>query len=90
MAEMKKTLRKCIGCGEMKIKAKLLRIVKNKDGSIFIDSTGKKAGRGAYICKNINCFQQAKKERQIEKALKAKISNEIYESLEEQLNGISD
>jgi len=88
--ERKKPTRKCIGCGEMKEKLNLLRIVKDKDGAVFIDPTGKKAGRGAYICKDLKCFEAAKKGHRIEKAFETKIPEEVYDSLKEQLIRISD
>lgn len=90
MIERKKPTRKCIGCGEMKEKQTLLRIVKDKDDAIFIDPTGKKSGRGAYICKDLKCFEAARKGHRIEKAFETRIPEEIYISLEEQLKGISD
>lgn len=65
----------------MKEKLLLLRIVRDKDGNIFLDSTGKKSGRGAYICKEIKCFEAAKKDRKLEKAFGTKISDEVYDSL---------
>ena len=90
MKERKKPSRKCIGCGEMKDKPTLLRIVRNKDGAVFIDPTGKSAGRGAYICKSVKCFEAAKIGRRIEKAFEAKIPPEVYTALEEQLRAIQD
>lgn len=74
----------------MKEKLTLLRIVRDKDGNVFIDPTGKKAGRGAYICKDIKCFESAKKGHRIEKAFESKIPDEVYESLNEQFRTISD
>ncbi|HAN21753.1 MAG: hypothetical protein A2Y15_00385 [Clostridiales bacterium GWF2_36_10] len=90
MVERKKPTRKCIGCNEMKEKLSLLRIVKDKDGAVFIDPIGKKAGRGAYICKNLKCFEAAKKGHRIEKAFESKIPEEVYEKLKEQLIGIAE
>lgn len=69
----------------MKEKQQLLRIVRDKEGGVFIDLTGKKSGRGAYICKDIKCFEAAKKGHRLEKAFETKIPDEIYESLKEQL-----
>jgi len=74
----------------MKEKLSLLRIVKDKDGAVFIDPIGKKAGRGAYICKNLKCFEAAKKGHRIEKAFESKIPEEVYEKLKEQLIGIAE
>lgn len=73
--------RTCIGCNSKKNKNELIRIVKDKEGNISIDKTGKAAGRGAYICDNIECLEKAIKTKKIDKAFEMKINNEIYESL---------
>lgn len=73
--------RTCIGCNSKKNKSELIRIVKNKEGNISIDKTGKAVGRGAYICDNVECLEKAIKSKKIEKAFEMKINNEIYESL---------
>ena len=73
--------RTCMGCNEKKDKKNLIRIVKNKDNEIFIDRTGKKDGRGAYICDDINCLEKAIKSKRIEKSFEMKISEEIYNNL---------
>lgn len=73
--------RTCIGCNSKKNKSELIRIVKNKEGNISIDKTGKATGRGAYICDNVECLEKAIKSKKIEKAFEMKINNEIYESL---------
>ena len=79
---MKKIVqRTCIGCMEEKEKKSLIRIVKQNDGKIFIDKTGKANGRGAYICNNIECLEKAIKSKRVERAFEQKIDNEIYESL---------
>ena len=74
----------------MKEKNTLLRIVRDKDGSILIDTTGKKAGRGAYICNRISCFEAAKKGRRLEKSFKSKIASGIYDELQEKLEEDTD
>lgn len=79
-------LRKCLGCDEMLGKKGLIRVVKTKDGEISVDPTGKKSGRGAYICNDAECFEKARKKRSLERALKCEISPELYESLREQIN----
>lgn len=90
-------LRKCTGCGEMKDKRELIRVVKapeKKDengivlsgGEISLDLTGKKPGRGAYICKNPECFEKARKARRFERSLSCKIPEEIYEQMSAELN----
>lgn len=78
-------MRMCNGCGEMKSKKELVRIVKSKEGEISLDLTGKKAGRGAYICSNLECLQKARKARRLEKAFSARIPDEIYDEMEQQL-----
>ena len=74
--------RKCIGCGEGKSKQELLRIVRSPDMTVSVDKTGKKAGRGAYICPNAECLKKARKSHRLEKNLACEISNEIYEAIE--------
>lgn len=79
--------RTCVACREPKDKRDLLRIVKDKEGNISVDPTGKKNGRGAYICKSKECFTKLKKCRGLNKAFKCNISEEIYNSLEEEIFG---
>ena len=62
MKTKKIPMRMCLGCGEMKPKRELIRVVKSKEGDISLDLTGKKSGRGAYICKSVECFEKARKE----------------------------
>ena len=85
MAERKIPMRKCLGCNEMKPKKELIRAVKSPDGEISLDLTGKKSGRGAYICQNSACFAKAKKAKRFEKNLECQIPEEVYLSLEEEL-----
>ena len=73
--------RTCIGCNETKPKKELIRIVKNKEGQIFIDKTGKANGRGAYICNNIECLEKAIKTKKLERTFETKIESSIYEGL---------
>ena len=73
--------RSCIGCNTKKDKKDLIRIVKNKDGNISIDKTGKANGRGAYICNNVECLEKAIKSKRLEKTFEEKNDNEIYENL---------
>jgi predicted RNA-binding protein YlxR (DUF448 family) len=77
--------RMCNGCMEMKPKKELVRVVKSKDGEISIDLTGKKPGRGAYICKDIKCFENAFKTKRLEKSLQIKVEDSIYEKLKEEI-----
>ena len=85
MKKKKIPMRMCLGCQEMKPKKELIRIVKNKEEEVFVDFTGKKSGRGAYICKSIPCFEKARKAKKLEKAFETKISEEIYDVLKQQL-----
>jgi len=77
--------RMCVGCQEMKPKKELIRIVRTPQETVEIDSTGKKSGRGAYICPRVECLQRASKEKRLEKALQRQISKEIYQILSERL-----
>lgn len=78
-------LRKCTGCGEMKPKKELVRVVKGPDGDISLDLTGKKAGRGAYVCPDLACLQEARKARRFEKAFSCRIPEQVYVQMEEEL-----
>ena len=77
----KQPQRTCMGCNEKKDKKDLIRIFKNKDNEISIDRTGKKEGRGAYICDDVNCLEKVIKSKRLERVLEIPISKEIYESL---------
>ena len=77
----KEPQRTCLGCKESKDKKELIRIVKQNDGKLFIDKTGKANGRGAYICNNIECLEKAIKSKRLENNFETKMDNEIYESL---------
>jgi len=74
-------LRTCMGCNEKKPKKELVRIVKNKDGEIFIDRTGKADGRGAYICDKVECLDKVIKSKRLEKVLEIQIPEEVYNNL---------
>ncbi|MFT4413603.1 RNase P modulator RnpM [Fredinandcohnia humi] len=74
-------LRKCVATGEMKPKKELVRIVRSKEGEVFIDLTGKKSGRGAYLSKDKECILLAKKKNILANQLKAQIDDSIYEEL---------
>ena len=73
--------RTCMGCNIKKDKKDFIRIVKNKDGEVNIDKTGKMPGRGAYLCDNIECLEKAIKTKRIEKTFEIKIEDEIYKKL---------
>lgn len=84
---MKKTpLRMCVGCREMKEKRELLRIVRTPERSGEIDPTGKKSGRGAYICNDPACLKKARKSRALERALNVSLGEEVYLRLEEEMH----
>lgn len=74
-------MRKCVGCGELKPKKELLRIVALPTGIIEVDRTGKKSGRGVYVCDNIDCFTKAFENHGLEKSLKRPVSKDVYEAL---------
>ena len=78
-------LRKCTGCGEMKPKKELVRVVKGPDGDISLDLTGKKAGRGAYVCPDVVCLETARKARRFEKSFACRIPEQVYAQMEEEL-----
>lgn len=78
-------LRMCVGCQEMKPKKELIRIVRTPEEAVEIDPTGKKSGRGAYICNHLDCFKKAVKGKRLEKALEKAISPEIIVTLEQGL-----
>ena len=78
-------MRMCVGCREMKPKMELLRVVKPQEGDAKIDRSGKAAGRGAYVCDNIECLKKAEKIRALDRALDTKIEPEVFRQLEEQI-----
>lgn len=86
MKQKKLPLRKCLGCGESKPKKELVRVVKSPEGEISLDLSGKKPGRGAYICRNVNCLLKAKKAKRIERAFECAIPDSIYNSMESELS----
>lgn len=83
--EKKVPMRKCLGCEEMLGKKGLLRIVRSKEGDISLDLTGKKSGRGAYICKDVSCFEKAVKKKAFERSFKCKIPDEVYDRLKQEI-----
>jgi len=78
-------MRMCIGCKEMKPKKELTRIVRTTEGNIVIDPTGKKSGRGAYICKNEQCIKTSINENRLSKALDFQVTKEMAQKLQEEL-----
>ena len=85
MKTKKTPMRMCTGCGEMFDKRTLVRVVKSKEGEISLDLTGKKAGRGAYVCKNADCLAKARKKKAFERAFGVKIEDEIYDKMQEEI-----
>lgn len=81
-------MRQCVGCGEKKGKKELIRIVCSQEGTIGFDLTGKKNGRGAYICSNASCLEKARKRKALERALKAEVSQQSYDVLKKELEQI--
>lgn len=90
MKRRKVPLRKCVACQQMKSKRELIRVVRTPDDTIMIDLTGKKAGRGAYLCGDVKCFQLAKKSRAFDRALKVNVGAEIYEQLAQDFIRVED
>ena len=85
MKAKREVKRMCVGCGEMFDKRSLIRVVKSPEGEISIDITGKKNGRGAYLCRSMDCLEKAIRSRGLERSLKVKIPDEVYETLKEEL-----
>ncbi len=88
MTTKKIPMRMCTACREMKPKRELIRVVKSADGQIRLDTTGRLNGRGAYICKSKECFEKAKKSNALSRAFETAVGEEIYESLERELEAI--
>ena len=77
--------RQCLGCNEHKPKAELLRVVRDPEGNVSLDFTGKSSGRGAYICRSLKCLQRARRSQRIEKNLECAIPDEVYDRMEREL-----
>lgn len=91
MAGVKKIpQRQCIGCGEMKNKREMIRVIKTNEEQIFMDTTGKKNGRGAYICLNLSCLNKAIKNKGLERSLKMPIPSEVYEQLKKEMTELGE
>lgn len=85
MVQKKQPLRMCVACREMKNKRDLIRIVRTPEGELFLDDTGKKSGRGVYICANNECFLKASKAKSIERALNKPLSDELRQALKSKI-----
>ena len=88
MSVKKIPLRQCIGCGEMKSKKEMIRVINTAEGEILLDATGRKNGRGAYLCPSMECFKKAVKGRGLERSFKMAIPREVYETLEKEMEEI--
>ena len=88
MSVKKIPLRQCIGCGEMKSKKEMIRVIKTAEDQILLDATGRKNGRGAYLCPSMECFKKAVKGRGLERSFKMAIPREAYETLEKEMEEI--
>ena len=79
-------MRRCLGCNEHKPKNELLRVVRDPEGEVSLDFTGKKSGRGAYICKSVKCLRRAAKAKRLDKSLECNVPEEVYERMEKELS----
>lgn len=87
MANKKIPMRRCVGCGEMKPKKELIRIVLTEEAAM-VDITGKKNGRGAYLCADPECLKRARRSKGLERSLKAEIPAQVYENLEKEMSAL--
>ncbi len=81
-------LRQCVGCGEMKGKKEMMRILRTAENEICLDTTGKKNGRGAYVCRSRECLQKARKNKGLERSFKMSIPGGVYDSLEREFENL--
>lgn len=79
-------LRQCVGCGEMKGKKEMMRVLRTEENEICLDVTGKKNGRGAYICRSRECLLKARKNKGLERSFKMSIPSEVYDTLEKEFD----
>ncbi|MDE6208319.1 MAG: YlxR family protein [Lachnospiraceae bacterium] len=87
MSTIKKIpMRKCTGCGELKPKKELIRVIKNGNSEVMLDLTGKMNGRGAYVCRSMECLTKAVRTKAIERSLQISISQEVYDKLKAELD----
>ena len=87
IAVKRQPIRRCVGCGEHFPKTELVRVLRTPEGEIVLDKTGKRSGRGAYICKSTECLKRARKARRIESSLECPIPEDVYGRLEKELVG---
>ena len=84
-ANKKVPMRKCVGCQEMKCKKEMIRVIRTSEGEFLLDATGRKNGRGAYLCPNGDCLAKAVKNKGLERSFKQAIPKEVYEALEKEM-----
>ena len=84
----KAPVRQCVGCGEMKNKKDMMRVLKTPEDEIVLDVTGKKNGRGAYLCMQGECLKKARKNKGLERSFKMSIPNDVYDSLEKEFEEV--
>lgn len=89
MTVKKVPMRQCVGCGEMKAKKELVRVIKTPEGEVVLDTTGRKNGRGAYLCSNVECLDASVKRKGLERSLKIAIPTAVYEVLKEEMSRIA-
>ena len=82
--------RQCVGCREMKDKKSLTRVVRSPEGEISLDFVGKQPGRGAYVCRDVECLKRARKSRALEWAFETAIPAEVYDAMEREMGGADD
>lgn len=83
-------MRQCLGCNEHKPKQELLRVVRSPEGEVSLDFTGKKSGRGAYICRDVKCLRRARKSRRLERNLECDIPESVYDTMEQELSAYAE
>lgn len=88
MTNKKIPMRQCVGCREMKSKRELIRVIRTTEDEILVDATGKKNGRGAYICPNRECLEKAMKNRGLERSLKMAVPQKIYDDFAKEMESI--
>ena len=88
MSMKKVPLRQCIGCGEMKSKKEMIRVIKTADEEILLDATGRNNGRGAYLCPSMECMKKAVKSKGLERSFKMAIPKEVYDALEKEMEAL--
>ncbi len=88
MEQKKKKIpeRQCLGCNEHKPKRELLRVVRTPEGVVMLDFTGRKNGRGAYICRDVSCLKKARKSKRLDRSLGCEVPGEVYDAMEAELS----